>query len=360
MQQAMYPIENYIDTREDDRHWFEDLVHDPEYAQTVCIGARAYFDTINSQALQSTAIRHMNRGIAMLRRKLSNTDMLITESMIFLVLALAMISEVFNEFDAAEKHLHGLYQLIALQGGMHTLSRKHLLQIKCCRFDLRFALRTGSKPLFFSSNNCSWEPYLATSKRLAITPQLGALFQTIDKRLMNIWLDLRELATAVDLADQTRRRLSPMPFQETLLSVLYRLEGLAYDVHDRNEILRKTLLVFAATTFFFTRLVSVQHQDLVRGLGEYFDSSDFCSDEQSLELGLWIIYVVGSGLDISHNCAWLYRAMLQISRALNLHSWSESRKLLKSFLWVDVVGNETGENFFNEAWAYYRTHEGPS
>ncbi|KAF3402134.1 hypothetical protein DPV78_003556 [Talaromyces pinophilus] len=359
MQQAMYPIENCIDTREDDRRWFEDLVHDPEYAQTVCISARAYFDTIRSITLQSTAIRQMNRGIAMLRRKLSDVDMLVTDSMIFLVLALAMISEVFNEFDAAEKHLHGLYQLIELHGGMNTLSRKQVLQVKCCRFDLRFALRTGSKPLFFPRNDYSWEPYLAKSKRLAISPQLDALFQTIDERLTNVWLDLRELTTAVDLAHQTRRRLSPMLFQETLLSVLYRLERLAFDAQSRNEILRKAKLVFATTTFLYTGLISMHHLDLVRDLREYFDSSDLYSNQQSLELCLWIIYVVGPGLDVSHDRTWLCWRMLQISRALNLHSWSESRKLLKNCLWADIVRNQAGENFFNEAWRY-STHDGPS
>lgn len=350
MQQAMYPIENCIDVYEDDRHWFEDLVHDPEYAQTVCITARAYFDTIQSQTLQTTAIRQMNRGIAMLRQKLSDVNMLITDSMIFLVLSLAMISEVFNDFDAAEKHLHGLYQLIDLHGGMNSLSRKHLLQVKCSRFDLRFALRTGSQPLFFGHTNLSWEPYLVKSKRLPTSKQLDALFQMIDERLMNVWLDLRELATAVDLAHQTRRRLSPVLFQETLLSVLYRLERLAYDVHDRNETLRKSLIVFATTTFLHTGSVTVHHRDLARKLEQSFDSSYFCGDEESLELSLWIIYVVGLGLDVLQDRTWLYRAMLQTCHALEIHNWSEIRKLLKSFLWVDIVKNVSGEDFLNKAW----------
>lgn len=352
MQQAMYPIENCIDTHEDHRHWFEDLAHDPEYAQTVCISARAYFETIQSQTLESTAIAQMNRGISMLRRKLSDVDMLITDSMIFLVLALAMISEVFNEFDAAEKHLHGLYHLVELHGGLNTLSQKHLLQVKCCRFDLRFALRTGSKPLFFSYNDCLWEPYLAKSKRLAMTPQLNALFQMIDERLMNVWLDLRELATAVDLAYQTRRQLSSALFQETLLSVLYRLERLAFDAHDRNEILRKALLIFASDTFLYTGLISVQHHDLEGNFERYFGPPSSCCDKKLLELSLWVIYVVGPGLDNLHDRASLYRTMLQTSRVLNLHDWSEIRKLLKSFLWVDVVKNEVGEKFTNEAWTF--------
>lgn len=190
-----------------------------------------------------------------------------------------------------------------------------------------------------------------------MSPQLDALFQTMDEHLMNVWIDLRELATAVDLAHQTRRRLSPVLFQEALLSVLYRLERLAYDIHDRNEILRKALLVFATTTFFFTGLVSVHHLNSLRVLEHHFDSSDFCSDKPSLELALWIIYVVGSALDISHDRTWLWK-MLQTSRALNLYNWSESRKLLKSFLWVDVVKNEPGENFFNEAWRCDNTLEG--
>ena len=180
-----------------------------------------------------------------------------------------------------------------------------------------------------------------------MTPQLDAVFQTIDERLMNVWLDLRELTTAVDIAHETRRRLSPVLFQEALLSVLYRLERLAFDIQDRNEILRKTLLIFATTTFLDSDLVSVTHHDLIRSLRQTFDLLNLNNDQQSLELSLWVIYVVAAGHNIAHELAWLYQNVLQTSRTLGLHSWSESRQLLKSFLWVDAVRNEAGENLFN-------------
>jgi hypothetical protein len=133
MQKAMYPFEDCIDFNEDERCWYEDFCHDPAFGQTVWHGARAFFITNRSQTIESATILEINKAIFMLRQKLADIDFLITDSTIFTVLALAMISEVYNYHEAAKQHLRGLYQMIKLRGGIDALSQKHNLQFKCCR-----------------------------------------------------------------------------------------------------------------------------------------------------------------------------------------------------------------------------------
>lgn len=133
MKKMMYPVECCVDLRNEEQNWFRDLSHDPAYAHTVLSTARAYFDFVGSQTFGPRAIMHMNKTMFRLRNKLAETDLVITDSTIFTVLALVLISEALDDHEAAQKHLHGLHELVKLRGGIRGLSQKPLLQIKCCR-----------------------------------------------------------------------------------------------------------------------------------------------------------------------------------------------------------------------------------
>jgi hypothetical protein len=49
----------------------------------------------------------------------------------------------FGDLETARKHISGLRDLLQFRGGIHTLSRKHSLQIKCCRFVFFFFFASG-------------------------------------------------------------------------------------------------------------------------------------------------------------------------------------------------------------------------
>ena len=123
-----------MDLGKEEQHWFEDLSHDPAYAKTILHSAQVYFDVVKRQTFGPTVVMHMNMAIILQRKRLAATSLTIIDSIIFFVLALAMFSEALDDLEVAKKHLHGLYQLIKLRGGVAALDEKHSLQIKCCRF----------------------------------------------------------------------------------------------------------------------------------------------------------------------------------------------------------------------------------
>lgn len=158
MNKAMCPVEHCVDLRKEEQRWFNDLNHDPTYCHTLVYTARTYFDAIRGQDSEPTLIMHMNNAIVVVQNKLADANLVVADSTIFTVLALAMISEVLGDAEAATKHLHGLYELIKLRGGVASLAKKHTLQIKCCRYVLdrkRIAFRSHVLATGLTSNMAS-------------------------------------------------------------------------------------------------------------------------------------------------------------------------------------------------------------
>jgi hypothetical protein len=191
--------------------------------------------------------------------------------------------------------------------------------------------------------------YLPKSKRRPTTTPLDTICEIPDLRLANVWNDLHELTIAINLANQTKRKLSPMLFQEALVSVQYRLQHLSYEIHDLHELLRIALLVFSTATFLQANLISVYHKNLIKHLEIILRSTNHHHDQQWLKLILWLIFVSQlSGICTPEDYSWMHGQMLQTKRSLKLRDWYQVRQTLKGFLWVDLVHDQAGENVFNE------------
>jgi hypothetical protein len=169
-----------------------------------------------------------------------------------------------------------------------------------------------------------------------------------DWRLLNVWVDLRELTTAVDLAHRTKQLMSPFLFQETLVSVQYRLQHLIYNDHDQRGILRNALLVFTTITFLQDSIITTPRQALIRQLRPAIYSTYRRCEKAWLELILWLIFVSAlSRIETAADYYWLQQQTLHTSQALELHTWDAVRQTLKAFLWIESVNDRAGEAFFN-------------
>ena len=133
MQKTMYPPAIHATLIPRDNSWMEDLKSDPLYADTIIETSQTYFHVFQHRVLKPDALRHMNRALVHLQGKLGEASPVITDSIIFLVLALGMLMEELGDFETARKHIRGLHQLIKFRGGMKALGEKRALQIKCCR-----------------------------------------------------------------------------------------------------------------------------------------------------------------------------------------------------------------------------------
>jgi hypothetical protein len=183
------------------------------------------------------------------------------------------------------------------------------------------------------------------------------LCESPDIRIVNVWHDLAKFTAGVNLAHQTQRKLSSPIVQETLISIQYRLQYLTYDTQIKFETIRIAMLAFSMSimievdgiplSFPHLKVQLRKHiQPLWQGIAEENGDSGW------LKMILWLTFVgrlsVLKGID---DYCWLEAQMLNTGRALGLESWPEARKILKTFLWVDIVHDDAGRRFFQEAMA---------
>ncbi|KAH8889177.1 hypothetical protein GQ53DRAFT_842910 [Thozetella sp. PMI_491] len=349
MSKSMHPIRACVDASEEGQRWFNDMNQDPSYVSLVWYIGKAYADVIKSPAFGRTSAMYMNKTIHFVQQRLADDSLATTDTTLFGVLALAMVTDGLGNIDGVKWHLNAISQLIKLRGGMAALSQKPSLQIKCCRFDLRFSLQNGTKPYFFDENTFSWSPYLADSQTPQPTTPLHDLSDNPDIRLVNTWLDLRRFTTALNLAYQTRRKVSSRLVQESVISVQYRLMYLAYDDLEKFETIRVAMLAFSMTLLTEMNGVLTVYWHLIGQLRQQLQSLKHNGDERWSRMILWFTFIGRlSVLGTSDDSTWLRTQLCSTKCALDLVNWAETRQVLKSILWVDAVHDEGGKNFFEE------------
>lgn len=221
------------------------------------------------------------------------------------------------------------------------------------RLDLGYAMSTCSKPLFFADDDISWNCYLPRS---TLVPQNNAIHvlcgeSKSDPKLVNVWYDLYEFSRAANLATQTGRKLEFDLLQEVMISVQYRLLHLQYDKEDAHELLRLTILAYSTTIFppLFSPfgVTPLNHSSLQSCLHKFIIKLDQVSEE-NLKVLLWLLLVAKTSI---LDDELIDSQLAQTVRALELKSWGEILKVLKVFLWIDVLHEAQAKKTLYQAYA---------
>jgi hypothetical protein len=215
------------------------------------------------------------------------------------------------------------------------------------RIDLEVAVTTRAKPLLLTETEISWKPYISRpDKTLAKTP-IHTVCSDPDARLINIWLDLREFAKGANLALQTNRKLSPRLFQETLISILYRLLFLSYAEADAQEAFRMLMIHVSTSILFSTQSNNAsysQHEHMLipalRMMNSFQDTSP--------KLWLWTAFIARLRQQPPKDYRWLNESMFRRICGVGIAKWDEVRAILKEFIWVDGLYHEAGMRVFDE------------
>ena len=217
------------------------------------------------------------------------------------------------------------------------------------------ALRLGSRARLFREEiawdcfianrgvmRCSHEPYKA---------HLDAFVDALDPKFGNCWKDLHAFSCMSNLAYQTTGKLSPVTYNEMMISILYRLLHLSFEESSLQEAIRIGLLTFSST-IFLTRLYMKQPYEHLFSL--FSNSlSKLCQSTsiivpQPIMLWLMILYHMVSYKQPSPedwHSVWLGKAV-SLTR---VKAWPDARGILKSVMWVDFVHDAPGKEAFESA-----------
>jgi hypothetical protein len=218
------------------------------------------------------------------------------------------------------------------------------------RLDLEIAVITGAKPLLLTETETSWKTYISRHDKTSSKTPIHTVCSDPDVRLINIWLDLREFAKGANLALQTNRKLSPGLFQETLISILYRLFFLTYAETDAQEAFRILMLHVSAGMLFLaqpTHASHSRHGHMVIPALRMMNSFQATSPK----LWLWAAFIARLRQQPTEDYKWLNESMLRRIHDMGVARWEEVLAVLKEFIWVDGLYHEAGLRIFDEVTA---------
>lgn len=166
---------------------------------------------------------------------------------------------------------------------------------------------------------------------------LSSFLDSIDLRLRRVWNDVSEFVRAANIATQCKRSIDNELYQETMVSIHYRLANLCFDMDSINEPIRLALLAFTSTLFLQWRGIKIRYEYLAQRLNMAMTSLRHNNRGVPVRLALWIYIIAAISVLDEREKVYLQPALIEVIRELEFGSWDEVRLMLKSILWVDVL-----------------------
>ncbi|KAG6358887.1 hypothetical protein INS49_012406 [Diaporthe citri] len=201
--------------------WVNCILQDEAYFHSTLAISASYVEFCQRKpSVSPKTLHHIAKAYELVNVKLSGPDS-ISDSAIAAVVALVMYQQVHNQHSAGLVHLHGLFQMIQLRGGIFRLLRENrALALKALRVDAELALQNGSATIFGGDD-----------LRNAVLPDSEA-FKAIRENLPNaapaespyFMLEVVAFSKVLDTIDQKgSSRLDPLGFMEIMIWLLYHL-----------------------------------------------------------------------------------------------------------------------------------------
>ncbi|KAJ4360935.1 uncharacterized protein N0V89_001504 [Didymosphaeria variabile] len=150
--QALSPLDRAVDFDCLESASFEWLFEDTAFLHSILSASYAVSDLLYPQwdgkPGRKTLI-HLRKTLRLLQDKLSgNENVHQDESVLVVVINLALLSAVFGDWDAAAAHFKGLQKIVELRGNLQFLNSRPKLHFKLDRIDLAYSLSSGKAPFF--------------------------------------------------------------------------------------------------------------------------------------------------------------------------------------------------------------------
>ncbi|CAM1508640.1 Fc.00g054880.m01.CDS01 [Cosmosporella sp. VM-42] len=264
------------------------------------------------------------------------------------VTSLATAAAMLGDLETAQKHMDGLHRMIELRGGLKCLGNRSMIEHKAQRIDLGLAMRTGSK-MRFVRENISWGPQVALGKPLNSYPELRVFSPELDTRLLNIWSDLQDFSKAANKALETKVKMPAAHFSPLCTTVPQRLVSLKFDPTSLQELLRLSMLAYIKNLLIQIEGLGKELTVLANGLKTALLAQHFPPAFGTAEILLWSLTIASLAVFESLDQDWLRMALVKTCSSLSLQTWTETRIILKRFLWLDMVYDKKGKRLM-EMW----------
>ncbi|OQE19770.1 hypothetical protein PENFLA_c018G02359 [Penicillium flavigenum] len=129
--------------------WVNYILADEAYFHNTLAIIASYVDFFQRRpAISRKTLHHISKAYALVNIKLSG-PFSVSDSAIATVVSLAIYQQVHHQPEIGLVHLHGLYRMIQLRGGISKLMQENrALAMKPLRLDIELAMQNGTPTLF--------------------------------------------------------------------------------------------------------------------------------------------------------------------------------------------------------------------
>lgn len=162
----------------------------------------------------------------------------------------------------------------------------------------------------------------------------------LDDKLKHILEDLREFSLLAELAYQTTGTLDPSLVNEAMISIMYRILHLSFINNTVEEVLRLGLLIYCTHIFLPGQAFVGRYQHLVDNLRDAFDDPGRPVDQIPVDIRLWLAVMAAILYPPALEDLVVAGVISSALEALRLRSWSDTRGVLKSVLWIGFMHDQ--------------------
>ncbi|KAK6524280.1 hypothetical protein TWF694_005934 [Orbilia ellipsospora] len=356
---VLFPLEPCFSFEKHKSQWWDALMQDPAYINTVAFMSHTYVNLIRGypgRSLTNDSTIHLVKTVHLLRQRLTAGPgpLLYSDSTMYIVLMLATYAHMIGETQTARHHMLGLRKLILMRGGLRTFRNSKLI-LEVLRTDLGISLHNGLRPVFYLDTPFfePLEPYPNNTQFLVARGgprhqpnDAEKFFKDIDPGLLQAWIFMKEFAALMNVTYGTENRLPQDTLLNTMTSIMYRLIDMHFSPNSMDETIRLGLLAFCSHVFLRWQTVRLGYTHLPYAYKSSLVNLNFSKDF-SPQVMLWLLMVGAISIFERDDDVWL-KPWLKVNIDLcGVESWGEMRGKLKELMWVELVQDEAGEEAYN-------------
>ncbi|USP79200.1 uncharacterized protein yc1106_06474 [Curvularia clavata] len=283
---------------------------------------------------------HLQATLSSLRVKMQETHAYQDESVLRVIINLALLAITFGDWVAGATHLEGLLEIVQLRGDAAFLKGRPTLHFKLDRTDLAWYLSTGRKPYFMQPIK-SWDCRVAPN--LQPPADLYQPSTAWDSRIVNVFKDFQKLSLLIG-----RNRLKfvindPAICHGDLNSLQTRLLCLA-DIVTKpiEELVRLTMLAMLTSTFKLPGRDIPYDWVAERLRSTYITVRSEIRHDKSLLL--WVVLTASITVARAHE-PWIRDGWKAAAAGL---TWKKVEAQLLKVMWIEIVHSKPGKKVHNQ------------
>lgn len=168
----------------------------------------------------------------------------------------------------------------------------------------------------------------------------------LDNELAKSWSIVKHFSARINLADKTKSKLPKELLLDTMASVMYRLMHMSYRLSSLDERIRLGLLAYSTSIFLQWRDTRMSYHCFSTAYRDCLTGSHL-SDMLPNHFQLWFLMTGAVSIFKEHDDQWLKPRLLFIIRSCGLDSWDQTRDILHSIMWIDLLHDHLGKMFFD-------------